>query len=490
MSRETDKLLMGIFRIKLILLGFLATCLFAGCGYIKGAAGSGSSVIDDDEEVPTNSNNKILISKGDTSIPGLGVAKLYAYDTVTGEQSFLMDAGTGFKVGLMSPATEQKPFEYGLELNGKAYFYWNDSVNENALWETDFTQAGTKMIFNVASLQNNFLMASDEHVVFGDKSDPSMVCPMCPRNHSVRLFNTMTNLATTLITLPIPGMTLHRAIPGLTSFADAFNFWVQENGPGTDMTLQRSNEDGSLVVYVGDYTIDETYQAKAGTKIFSWVDDGVSGSEPSFLDAATGVVTQLLDINVGAGGSVPGPIVVISPSILYFVVNNNRLYSSDGTPGGTFQLHNLGLNTITTVSEMFLVNGRLVLFACDGGATHGCELWTTAGDALTTYPISFIEPGAIDADIVDFAPWSNEKMIVFVRNSGGQIDPWVTDGTAVGTFRLAAMLSDEGATAEFHVKNGKFFFTTHDIVTMENFLWTTDGTALGTTKLFSLGRDP
>jgi ELWxxDGT repeat protein len=145
-------------------------------------------------------------------------------------------------------------------------------------------------------------------------------------------------------------------------------------------------------------------------------------------------------------------------------VHGSELWKSDGTPGGTSMVQDLGA---TPFDPYFVAVGGLVYFLRGNPpCAPECELWRSDGTPGGTLLLTSIPPAP---------PWNRligagvNGLLLFQKGS----DIWSSDGTVIGTALLKS-------GAELFVETGgKLFFTsgTH--------LWATDGTIPGNVELTS-----
>lgn len=118
----------------------------------------------------------------------------------------------------------------------------------------------------------------------------------------------------------------------------------------------------------------------------------------------------------------------------------------------------------------------LTIFAQQGGSS-GIEPWVTDGTAKGTYRLKDINPGRDDSDPTD--AFVAGQYVFFDAENRGQEQLWRTDGTTGGTIELAQVSLEYDTYA---AANGIFYFTTEDTGSGSS-LWKSDGTPKGTTLL-------
>lgn len=126
-------------------------------------------------------------------------------------------------------------------------------------------------------------------------------------------------------------------------------------------------------------------------------------------------------------------------------------------------------------------SGR-VLFQ-GGDAAHGSEPWVTDGTASGTHRLADICPGPCSGLDYDIEPGAFPGGTYFRAHPGGlaDLELWVTDGTPAGTRRVAG---DVQGIAAFHGRTWFAAVPPGPGTTVR--LWTTDGTAAGTRRAMVL----
>ncbi|HEV2851512.1 MAG TPA: hypothetical protein VHC97_01795 [Thermoanaerobaculia bacterium] len=184
----------------------------------------------------------------------------------------------------------------------------------------------------------------------------------------------------------------------------------------------------------------------------------------------------------GGRGPGAGPRIGALGNTLVFLgfdpVLGSQIYRTDGTARGTVRLTSFPKSSFSTGPGANL-GSRLVFQGPDQ------RLWTTAGTRASTRAL---EPLAIATEFNLPVFFVTQGRAVFAGSTLGpekDVEPWVTDGTPAGTFRLADLCPGEcstflrfGATLLGQVQ----FYSGGD-------LWGTDGTP-GGTRLLARGAIP
>jgi ELWxxDGT repeat protein len=120
------------------------------------------------------------------------------------------------------------------------------------------------------------------------------------------------------------------------------------------------------------------------------------------------------------------------------------LWSSDGTVAGSKTL--LDSDPYKDASFSFsaaphpnpvVAGGRLYFLMDDG--QHGLELWGSDGTKHGTHLVTDIALGNEDAEIFKLHPLADGRALFQRKNATLDTDVWITDGSEVGSRRLASL---------------------------------------------------
>jgi ELWxxDGT repeat protein len=268
----------------------------------------------------------------------------------------------------------------------------------------------------------------------------------------------------------------------------------------------------------------------AAGKTYFLADDGVHGSELWVTDGTAAGTTFVKDLNPGPYGTEILPTNAVLGNVVVFniVLPDYAMWRTDGTAAGTYVLQPAG-----TMAILATMNGVAYFVApVDDGKVTWDGLWRTDGSLAGTTPVMSVYPGAGTSVIsppfvangviylagysaADGALWKSDGTaagtvpvkvirphvgtaiadpeigcmrealgrVFFQANDGTNgLQPWVSDGTAAGTFMLKN-INPTGVSGsypcEFTEANGQVFF--HATSADEGReLWKTDGTTAGT----------
>ena len=248
--------------------------------------------------------------------------------------------------------------------------------------------------------------------------------------------------------------------------------------------------------------------ATLGTDAYFIADDGISGPELWRSDGSDPGTVIVKDICPGACGGWPRALTTVGGT-LYFTaddgVHGRELWKTDGTAAGTTLVKDIrpGLGDGFPASTFRSLGGHLYFSADDG--VNGPELWRTDGTAAGTTLVADIRPGAAGSNpVMRVATGGVGGLLLFSADDGTHGgEPWVTDGTALGTVLVKDVNPGAGTSVlSVYVPEGSdaidgppqdwiaapwggfLFAATNGTAGIE--LWTTDGTEAGTSLVFDL----
>jgi ELWxxDGT repeat protein len=167
---------------------------------------------------------------------------------------------------------------------------------------------------------------------------------------------------------------------------------------------------------------------------------------------------------------------VASDDAIYFTTNGSMgdmLWTSDGTTEGTIPVKDL-----FTIDQLTAVNEKVIFSAVDNYGEK-TELWISDGSGAGTKPLKDSE----DATFVSPTNlYAYKDLLIFTATDKTGSALWRTDGTAAGTYKIAAIKTAPSpylSRLDFALLNGELFFAAYD-ASHGTELWKTDGTAEGT----------
>lgn len=177
----------------------------------------------------------------------------------------------------------------------------------------------------------------------------------------------------------------------------------------------------------------------------------------------------------------------VSGNTLYFggydAANGNELWVTDGTAAGTRLVKDVKSGTGSSNPFAFCKIGSDIFFTATATGSER-KLWKTDGTGAGTVQVAVAEPFFILDNAVGLV---NNKMIFYAHNTVDGFEPWVSDGTAAGTFMLKDIHPagnswiSQSQNAHLRFNNKHCYFIANNGTA--NALWRTDGTSAGTIQL-------
>lgn len=222
--------------------------------------------------------------------------------------------------------------------------------------------------------------------------------------------------------------------------------------------------------------------ARWGDRAVFVANDGSHGPEPWITDGTSAGTRLIADINPAEGSSPSW----FSPAggLLYFQANDGRtgdeLWVTDGTAAGTRLVADMVSGSGSSYPRRKgWLGSRFVVFMDDG--VHGVEAMRIDSPGAAPVLVADVTPGAGSTWPEDLAVAGGRAF--FAAWFGPTEEPWVTDGTAAGTFKLATIATESGgriARAFTPFGNECAFLVESDSAWSRWDLWISDGTPAGT----------
>jgi ELWxxDGT repeat protein len=397
--------------------------------------------------------NQRYLFKSDGTSSGTGVV---AYITP------LVSNGTGFN----SAPQGLTPF------GGQLYFTAVTPDAGREIWRTDGTGAGTVRVTDVwpgpSSTTPSGLTVFNGAIYFAADDGAS----------GLELWRTDgTAAGTARVSDGYPGPLSSapfglRAMPGTNGGPGRLVFAAMDALHGTELWASDGTAAGTgMVTDVNTAPVgsDPTMLTAVGNRVFFnaagllWVSDGVGGHTQSLTGStidATGVATSVVDMRNGL------PTTLVIGDVLYYV-SGGRLWRSDGTRAGTYQVS----GAASKLSSLARV-GNLIYFSADDGVS-GEELWRSDGTAAGTYRLVDIYAGKVSSaprQITDVNGIAYFKV-------GSRV--YRSDGTPAGTFAITGDIPNPDSLTGFQRVGNALYFNTFGA------LWKSDGTAAGTVNVIA-----
>lgn len=382
------------------------------------------------------------------------------------------------------------------DVNGTLFFtVYNGNGNDQALWKSDGTTAGTGMVKNINPGATNIYL----YKAFVN-ADGNLLFSFADDAHGYEIWKSNGTANGTAMIKEINAGIYSAAVSNITYMGNGFSLFEATDGK-TGLELWRT--DGTAAGTVLLKNINKSATASSypnwlttggnGSKLYFIASDNKYGNEMYVTDGKAANTKLVTDIMPGAFGSYPRNPVSLGGNT-YFIAGIldtsfpntsddyllSRLFKTDGTEAGTSLVSSpaleTALNNTSYIMQSIATNNLVYLLVFNYINNHQ-ELWRSDGTSAGTYSVK-----------TDLDPYYSTNLtavddkLFFVNYDGiyGS-EVWVTDGTAAGTHITKDITTgiNYGGPAVLYAFNGKLYFRD----TKNNFtyqLWSSDGTNAGT----------
>ncbi len=479
---------MPLRKLAFVTILVIAASLLTGSA---SASASGASLVRDIRLGSEGSYPGVFTGE-DTNVAG--TLFFGANDGSHGEELWRSDgtaAGTKLVRDIMPGSNDSGPYNL-TNVGGTLFFGANDPTHGAELWRSDGTAAGTKLVrdinpasagfrdSNPSSLTNlggTLFFVADDGVhgpalwrSDGTAAGTKLVTDIHPSSEHITYVDRLTNVAGTLFFRANDGT--HGAELWRSDGTAAGTKLVRDIAPGSEGPYPYSSEPGQLTNVAGNLFF-VAYTPDLGSEL--WRSDGTAAG------------TKLVRDIAHPYGSDPRQLTNVSGTVFFFAddgVRGHELWRSDGTAAGTRLVRDIGPGRGPFQPRPLTnVAGTLFFGANDG--SHGEELWRSDGTAAGTKLVRDITPG--DGGSGPRALTSVGRTLFLTANDDTHgFEPWRSDGTAAGTELVCDILPGDGGSdpyglygfgpAWFAAVGGSVFFDADDGVHGRE-LWTTTAAA-------------
>ncbi len=441
-----------------------------------------------------------------------------ANDGVHGNEPWFSDgtASGTFMLADINPGPNSGSFSPGMALNSQFLFKAFDPIHGHELWVTDGTTAGTYMLpeiapgansseglDNIVGVWNNYLFFSgttsatgrEMYRTDGTAAGTVFLGDLFP--------GTSSSVGSSIKFITSSNYFFYK---GITTTMNAIILCSTNGAPGSAQYLpcfagnQSQSEDPWFLTVLNDVLYFRGYAPTIGYEL--WKSDGTPlGTvlyhefEPGFNPTSSslnmrsfsdqfgnvrgifredGFYNSLYRLDGSPGGPTllctVGNVGLIDQVVTSVVFNNDiyfgardsaglygvELWKTNMNPGGTMMVKDIYTGANSSGPQFLgVVNNRVLFIAYNG--TYGEELWRSNGTSITTAVVKDISNGTISPLIAN----SNQLVIApnkfIFTHEWGFNEPWITNGTTNGTFKLINTTFDFRAE-HYCYSDGNIFF--------------------------------
>jgi ELWxxDGT repeat protein len=374
------------------------------------------------DQFPNNSFPRSLVEFND---------KLYfsANNGENGTELYVSDGtGSGTKlVKDINPGADKYGYSYGsypydfVEFNGKLYFGANNEETGTELYVSDGTTVGTELLVDISPGENDFGAYSSSPSNFVELNDKLYFTANNGENGNELYVTDGTVAGTQLVSDLRTGEDNYGNINGaypnnLVEFNGKLYFTANNGESGSELYVSDGTTGGTellLDLRTGEDIFGNVYGSYPGNflefngKLYFSANNGENGGELYVTDGTAGGTELLVDIYPGENnygninGSEPSNLVEFNDK-LYFSASNEangvELFVSDGTAEGTSLVADINLDKDSSgfsygssPSDLVVFNDKLYFTANDG--ENGRELYVSDGTTVGTQLVADIFPG-------------------------------------------------------------------------------------------------
>jgi ELWxxDGT repeat protein len=438
-----------------------------------------------------NNQNQLWLSNG--TVQGTSLVTDLTTPPVTGTGTYGQEYSSGLSTALTPPGLAA--------LGGTLYFASGDPTHGTELWSTSATEAPALVDDidpGLASSAPHDLVNWSGEVCFvaHDGSSPQM-SQIWATNSAT------TNTVASFWPAYTAGSLTSNTPAATATIGNTFIFVANDGVDGPAVWASDGTGAGTLLLAPVNPTSLVNFTNALGDQEAYFVGDSESGPalwETNGTQAGTTVVQSLPSVPANAYDYTSGQYdLTLADGQLFFTSSDGKggqdLWASDGTAAGTAIVKDvIGTSTYSgsstyyslDVSNLTAAAGKLFFTAYDPNG--GTDLWVSGGTPGSTIVLDDFDSsstsGYYSSDITNLTAAAGKLFFTASSGSDGP-QPWVSDGTTIGTVMLADV--DPGsagsAPSEFTQLGGEVYFLMNESSTTVG-LWESDGTTAGTAKVF------
>ncbi len=371
--------------------------------------------------------------------------------------SGLLSAQTTFTLvkDIYPGATGSGPSNFTL-YKGKLYFSASSSVNGTSigteLWESDGTEAGTKLVSDnipgSSSTSPGGLFTFNDKIYFSGTNivNGTNVSGLLLSYDDVNGIQTVSTVSKFSTNFTKVGNTLYFKATNTSVTPNTQRlYYLDSSGQSV---IADDNLNVNTIGFIGNKVLANAQLANAAspflTQLFSF--DGNSTSLVKTINPSTSSYPQYFLYSPALGKT-------------FFNANGGNggePWMTDGTEAGTSIVKDINVSNATAGSNptSFTEYNGKVYFAASDGLTSGIELWVTDGTEQGTKMFKDIIPGTTGSFPEKLTVYKN-KLYFFATNASNVKQLWESDGTDAGTKALVSI----GTASALVIYNDTLYFS-------------------------------
>jgi ELWxxDGT repeat protein len=301
--------------------------------------------------------------------------------------------GTG--AGTRMVGSGLRVFEFGQVKPGEPVFLEGDGPEQNGLFKTDGTDAGTVFLrgFDASTgIPAQFVAAGSRMFLITSRiSNPPGLWTSD---------GTAAGTKPVATRHPLNNPVLRAGLGSRILFTDVdaagLELWASDGTTAGTRRLKRIGVPGAPFPVAAPFGFPAFF-AVAGGRVFFASDDGVHGRELWATDGTAAGTGMVADIARGASGSSLRLLTAVGRRVFFIAddgIHGSELWTSDGTRAGTRMVADIVRGAGSSYPGYLAAVDGLLLFAADDGV-HGLEPWVSDGTRAGTRMLQDIAPGPL-----------------------------------------------------------------------------------------------
>lgn len=395
------------------------------------------------------------------------------------------EAGTNL-VADIYPGTQSALFisSDAVIYNGEFYFFANDGATGSELWKSDGTEDGTTLVRDIYVQAGQ---SSSGGSFIGGVVNGKLVFTAFNLDFGTELWVSDGTRDGTQLLLDIAEGSLTGAFNNEV-WVSANKIFFSGNDFGEQVGLWVSDGTATGTKFVNPVFAQKGVFDDAGETLY--FSDGNANNKALWRSDGTALGTLPISEGVTLKDfSGDGEEMVFAQNKVFFTgtteLNGNEMWVSDGTLEGTRLFLDQEKSNGASPSILTSVGERVFFRGIFGGTG---ALGVSDGTPEGTYYLDINPNGSSIDDESEFIEF-NGKVVVSALDGQHGFEPWISDGTQIGTFMLkdinpgnASSLTNEEFYRTFFVIDDILYFAADDGVTGLE-LWRSDGTTDGTFRV-------
>ena len=274
-------------------------------------------------------------------------------------------------------------------LNGTLYFSADDGQNGRELWMSDGTEAGTRMVRDIAAGEAPYYYDGYYYGIYPSASNPSRLTAF-------------------------DGKLFFTADDG----SNGIELWVSDGTESGTQMIRDINPDGNAF-----YIYDSDPMLVMNGKLYFAAEDTNYGKELWSSDGTEAGTNRVRDIREGTLNGISSLYIAELNGQVYFTADDgssgSELWKSDGSESGTTLVANIdGASTGSFPRDFTVVDDQLYFSAFT--ASNGREIWESDGTAIGTVPLEQINNGSSSASPEDLFAYGDTLLLTATDGTNGR----------------------------------------------------------------------